>query len=542
MRSPGSSIEVSLPGSRSDVVTWGMCVGMGLAWLALSMWVGWYAVSPGFPDGFQSTGAALGGAGGFGWPFVGQFEGFDLQWGYHWFGWPLLRSWLLPLWSWSPMGDALALHGLRLLTAGLVAWKVAQMGGGRAAVLVALGTVILQKGWFCSMAFLFRPETLAALTLWLAASPLLGANSCLRRVKVETAFSIIGLVVSPLIHPLAVAATGLIAVFGIWTAVRRESATWVRAIGRWGLPSLIGVVLLAVYYGSSSIRMEQLLDTLATMSLVKKTPFQALFGLVADVKNLFLTWPCALFLALMGWLALRKESRASVLAVGVLLPVTLLGLCFLYLVAGGHPNTGHAAVMAPFMGWLAGILVELTRKASGAWLTRSMLVGQLAFCAVPLFLAASAFMVEPPRSARGVAVKAMDQALALTTGQVFIPLSLWEAAAVRSPDERRRIRFETFPNYAVLDRRADYERQVMVGLQRGDVLVTDSMAGPQPDPVNVLPWARSAVLQGQGGWEKLAEFGAVETATVRLGPVRRREMQIGNLMIFRRLVSGALIE
>jgi hypothetical protein len=542
MRSPDSSIEVFPPGSRSDRVTWGMCLGMGLAWLALSMWVGWYAVSPGFPDGFQSTGAALGAAGGFGWPFVGQFEGFDVQWGYHWFGWPLLRSWLLPLWSWSPMGDALVLHGLRLLTAGLVARKLARMGAGRAAVLVAFGTVILQKGWFCSMAFLYRPETLAALTLWLAASPLLGGRSGLWRGKVEAMLSTIGLAASPLIHPLAVAATGVIAVFGIWTAVRREGATWARAIGCWGLPAAVGVALLVAYYGSSPIRLEQLMDTLATMSLVKKTPFLALLGLVADVKNLFLTWPCVLFLALMGWLAWRKESRASALTVGVILPISLLVLCFLYLVAGGHPNTGHAAVMAPFMGWLAGMLVGLTGKARGAWLTRAMLVAQVAVCAVPLFLAGAAFIVEPPRSARGIAVQAIDKALSLTTGKVFIPLSLWEAAAVRSPEERRRIRFTTFPNYAVLDRRADYERQVMVGLQRGDVLVTDSMAGPQPDPVNVLPWARSAVLQGHGGWEKVEEFDAVETATARLGPLRRREMQIGSLAISRRIVSGELID
>ncbi len=535
-------MEVPDPGDRSEAVTWGMCMGIGLAWLALSMWVGWYAVSPGFPDGFQSTGAALGGTGGFGWPFVGQFEGFDVQWGYHWFGWPLLRSWLLPLWSWSPMGDALVLHGLRLLTAGLVARKVGQMGGGRAAVLVAFGTVILQKGWFCSMAFLYRPETLAALTLWLAASPLLGGRSGLWRGKAEAMFSIIGLAASPLIHPLAVAATGLIAAFGIWNAVRREGATWARAIGRWGLPAGIGLALLAAYYGSNSIRLEQLMETLATMSREKKTPVQALFGLFAGAKNLFLTWPCVLFLALTGWLVLRTESRASALAVGVLLPIVLLVLCFLYLVAGGHPNTGHSAVMAPFMGWLAGILVELTRKARGAWLTRAMLVGQVAVCAVPLILAAAAFLVEPPRSTRAIAVQAMDKALALTTGQVLIPVSLWEAAALRSPEERRRIRFTTFPNHAFLDRRADYERQVMVGLQQGDVLVTDSMAGPQPDPVDVLPWARSAVLQGQGGWEKLAEYEAVETATIRLGPVRRQEMQIGNLTISRRIVSGALIE
>lgn len=542
MSSPGSSMEVPFPGKRCDALTWGMCFGIGILWLVLSMWVGWYAVSPGFPDGFQSTGAALGGAGGFGWPFVGQFEGFDAQWGYHWFGWPLLRSWFLPIWSWSPLGDALALHGLRLLTAGLVARKVARMGGGRAAVLVAFGTVILQKGWFCSMAFLFRPETLAALTLWLAASPLLGANSGPLRVKVENAFSILGVVVSPLIHPLAVAATGLITLFGIWNTVRREGASWTRAIGRWGLPAAIGVALLAVYYGSSSVRLEQLMDTLATMSLVKKTPYQALFGLFADVKNLFLTWPCVLFLALIGWLALRTESRASALSVGVLLPIILVALCFLYLVAGGHPNTGHAAVMAPFMGWLAGILVELNRRAKGFWLSRAVLVGQVAFCAVPLILATAAFMVEPPRSARAIAIQAMDKALTLTTGQVFIPLSLWEAAAVRSPEDRRRIRFTTFPNYAVLDRRTSYELQVMAGLQRGDVLVTDSLAGPQQDPLDVLPWTRSAVLRGLGGWEEMAALDAVNTATVRLGPLQRREPQIGSLTIFKRLVPGAVTE
>lgn len=535
-------MNAPLSSPRHDVVTWGMCLGMGLAWLVLSMWVGWYAVSPGFPDGFQSTGAALGGAGGLGWPLVGQFEGFDVQWGYHWFGWPLLRSWLLPLWSWSPIGDALALHGLRMLAAGLVARKVAQWGGGRCAVLVAFGTVILQKGWFCSMAFLYRPETLAALTLWLAFSPLAVAPSKNGRARAEELLSILGLVISPLIHPLAVAAAGLIAIFGIWTAVRREGATWARAIGRWGLPAAVGLGLLLAYYGSNSLRLEQLLDTLATMSLVKKTPLQALIGLAADVKNLFLTWPCVLLLALLGWLAFRKESRVTLVGVGVMLPLSLLIVSFLYLIAGGHPNTGHAAVMAPFMGWLAGILVELTRKAKGAWLTRAALVAQVAVCAVPLLLAAAAFMVEPPRSARKVAVEAMDKALALSSGQVFIPLSLWEAAAMRSPEERRRIRFTTFPNYSVPERRADYERQVMAGLRSGDVLVSDSLAGPQVDPLDVLPWPRSTLLQGRGAWEEVAVLGGVETTTVRLGSMRRREMQIGRLSILRRLATGPVIE
>ena len=213
-----------------------LCLNIVLAavWITVSMWVGWYATPLEHPDGFQSIGASFGDQiGQLSWPFVENFEGFEQTWGYHWFGWPMLRSWMAGLFSFSPVGDALFLHGVRALAAILVAHYIFRQYASGSAAILACATILLQKGWFCSMAFLYRPETVAALLLWLAAEPLWNQRPW---PMWRRAISITALFLCPMMHPLALAAGLWIAVLGLVKGRVWAKESWQSLCLRWLLP------------------------------------------------------------------------------------------------------------------------------------------------------------------------------------------------------------------------------------------------------------------------------------------------------------------
>ena len=512
-------------------------VGISIVWAACSSWVGWYAVGPGFPDGFQSVGATFGGqAGHLTWPMMGGFEGFDRAWGYHWFGWPMLRSLATALVPWSSLGDGVVLHVLRGLVAVLVAETLFGRTRSRSAALVGLLTVLLNRGWFCSMAFLYRPETLTALLLWMAALPLIGRREGGSRII--DGLSVLSLLLLPLMHPLAWPASMLLAAIGSLT-IRRSAGTtnWIRQSSlRWWLPLMLGVSLFAGYYLADPQRLAQFKDTLQTTTLIKSGFEATATRLFLDPKNVFFSGPVlavlgfsllALGFDLSSWKALAWDGF------GLSLAMVLLSLA--YLIAAGHPNTGHATVTAPFLGYSAGRLFALDwRSAVTRWLARLAMIGQAATCSLPLLLTAGSFLAHPPESPRARATAVLDRGLASTRGRVIIPLSLWEAAGGASDQDRARIRFATFPNWVSIKRRTAYEQEMTNSLTETDVLIVDGTPPESSDPANLLPWPRSAELRGEGGWQKLDVFDAITNTTLSLGSLHREEMLLGPMSVFRR--------
>jgi hypothetical protein len=513
-----------------------VCAVLSTLWLTISSWVGWYAVGLGFPDGFQSVGATFdGGVGHLTWPMMGGFEGFDRAWGYHWVGWPMLRSLMGSIIPWSALGDGIALHSMRaLLAIGVGGTLLRQLQSTKAA-WVGFLTVLLNRGWFCSMAFLYRPENVTALLLWIAALPLIGKREyCSKFINIP---SVLSLVLLPSMHPLAWPASILLAVVGSLT-IRRSSGTshWLRrSCLRWWLPLVFGFGFFAAYYMVDPLRMTQLKDTLQTTLLFKSGFEASARRLFLDPKNIFFSFPV---LAVLGLALLAFRCGSSFWKEwawdGLGLSLALVLLSLVYLFAAGHPNTGHAVVMAPFLGYSAGRIFSIDwRSVVVCRFARPALIGQVALCSMPLILTSSSFLFHPPESPRARANAVLARALASTSGRVMIPLSLWEAAGAVSVRDRERIQFVTFPNWVSIERRLAYERNVLGSLVEGDVLIADGTPPELSDPANVLPWPRSATLRGEGDWVKLDAFNAIVNTTISLGSIHRQEMLLGPMTLLR---------
>lgn len=498
---------------------------VGLAWAALSMWTGWHVIKPGFPDGFQSVGAALGRhPGHLAWPFVGTFEGYDQTWGYHWFGWPMVRSWLGVFLPWSSLGDAALLHVLRFGVAVHVALLVHARFRSNTGAWVGFLTVLFHRGWFASMAFLDRPETWASVLLWFAAVPLLSSSPR----KWHGWVAAICLVFAPSAHPLALAGGGIIALAGTFRDGRK-------ALWKWWLPLFAGMVWFACYYQSDPIRLHQLKDTLGSMRGLKSGMVQTFARLFLDPRNVFFSAPllCITACSALAWWRADKPTRAEATPV-LALSMALALLAPLYLIATGHPNIGHGATVAPFIGFAAGVAFHLMSRFSRGWsrLGRLALGGQALACGLPLVLATIAVAAFKPSSPRERARQVLAEALATGSGSVFIPLSLWEAAAERPEEEWKRIRFTTFPNLVPNERRVTYEKQSLSILSDGDILVVDGDGAS--DPAGILPWPLMPVLQGEAGpWRRLVAYEPIVNTTAALGPWSKRETMLGSLTLLR---------
>jgi hypothetical protein len=510
--------------------------GIALVWALLSTWVGWHAVGTGFPDGFQSLGPIFGRQPGhLTWPMLGGFEGFDRSWGYHWAGWPMLRSLIGFVAPWTALGDGLVLHLMRAALAVWVGGCLFKQFRSEPAAWIGLLTVLLNRGWFCSMAFLYRPETITALLLWIAARPLIGKREDTGRFT--HVLSVLSLVLLPLMHPLAWPASLLLAGIGSLTIRARIGTSawiWKSCLLLW-LPAMLGIWIFAAYYLADPLRLAQLKDTLQTTASMKSGIQATAQRLFLDPKNIFFSGPTLAVLGLSGLAACRRpQAMKAWLFDGYGLSVAMVLLSLLYLLVAGHPNTGHATVMAPFLGYAAGRLFELGWKSTAERrLVRLAMTGQAMACSVPLALTALSFISHPPASPRARAAAVLDRALASTPGRVIIPLSLWEAAGAVSVKDLARIRFVTFPNWVPLDRRLAYERDLEASLGEGDVLIADGTPPDPSDPENILPWPRTSRLRGEGGWVKIGGFDAIVNTTLSLGILRREEMLLGPMTLLR---------
>jgi hypothetical protein len=495
------------------------------------MWVGWFATPLIHPDGFQSIGASFGGnAGHLSWPFVGNFEGYAEKWGYHWFGWPMLRCWFTGVLSFSPLGDAFFLHGVRALTGILVAQYVYRRYASVNAAFIACAMILLQKGWFCSMAFLYRPETVAALLLWLAAEPVLTKNTWPQWRKIT---SITALFLCPMMHPLAVAAGCWVSVLGIAKGRFSARSSWLFLLLRWLLPSLLGVTCLIGYYASNENTYVQLMTTIQTMQAVKMDTFSVLKNMFLAQNNVFYVWPVSALFVISVVGVWQKRVVGNELFC-LFASSSLVGLGFAYLIAGGHPNVGHAALMTPFLGlWAAQVYVIHFDKVILKKLVRASSILMVLFCLLPLLLVATAYVQSPPQSPRKKAAEILESALAQTQGRVIIPLSLWEAALKQTPESRSRIRFSTFPNYASAKRRQEYETEVVESMRDGDFLIMVPMTHSSNQAHDIYPWPRHPKYTDESLWDGVASYDSIYNLTIKLGSYEKNDLVLDKLKVFR---------
>jgi hypothetical protein len=453
----------SQPGWRALIGLWLLCSVLGL--IA-------YKTGSVVVDGFQSLGAVAGaaGPGRLRWPLLGGFMGYDQTWGFHWFGWPYLRSLLLPLLPWRPSTD----FTLACLIWGVAAWLIARLaerlrqdGSGIWTGLLAASA----PGFMASMQS-YRPEILTALVLVVVLVNWEGKG------RSAVVWRAVGLVLLPMLHPLGSV------VPGCWLAATvlldgRQSgwkAAFVRNLPK-GLSLGIGALLLVAWYGFQPTAWAQFQLNVRCQRLLVEglgagwlTFFRWGLGGLSSIFLLSLFVPASLWglRSVLGGFspALSAGRRLELLAsIGVL--VTLA-----FNIAAKNPNPLHLVAAMPLAAWLCQRFVQSACGRFPIW------VGRASLSAVLLF-----FWVYPLRqglaSFRHQGVGYRDELSGVVRGlpqakRVFIPVALWEAV-ITDPTPGTEYRFSTFPNLLTQAERADYERTLAEDARTGDLLVWDAL-------------------------------------------------------------------
>jgi hypothetical protein len=458
-------------------------------------------------DGFQSLGAVAGASspGALRWPMLGGFLGYDQTWGFHWIGWPLLRSLLLPVLPWSPTIDL----GICCIIWGGMAWVLFRMvrryEGQLAALSVAI-TALIAPG-FLVAAQSYRPEILTAfalvmaLSFWKQSSPF---KRCL---------CFLLCLVLPTLHPLGLVVPAAWCGFDFLVGWKREG--FIRAF-RFAtiraFPLLLGCGLLVSWFVIRPLAWTQFKMNLESQRMMidglgtgYATFFRWGLGSLGSLPLIVLLATSAVFGLWRIALSFRSSEADKTDAVVLAAVGVLVALGFNILAK--NPNSLHLVAILPLAAWLfASAIRTVSPRLSGI----SFLVPLgFAWC---VFLALPIKQVVSLLKHRGVGYR--DE---LTAGlkslpkarRVLIPVAMWEAAA-SVPDSATSYRFSTFPNLMSNAQRADYERMLMAEMLPGDLLVWDALQ----DYGGIFNFVTSTALRHQvirpmddgAAWERLPDL------------------------------------
>ncbi|MFD0892774.1 hypothetical protein ACFQ5Q_04010 [Luteolibacter ambystomatis] len=442
------------------VIDWRVKAGGGLLLAAAFVWAAWYAWLSGsvITDSWQSLGPVafakhpfdLRGS------FLGSFDGFDQTWGHHWPGWAMFRSFLQPWIGFHPLFE-FALGSAMLVGGAAAVGRLSHHVGGiwpwiAAAVVLAWPDLHVAVG-------MMRPEPFAGV-LFLGLAWLVTDRESAKGGNLLIALLAFCL---PFVHVVGVVAPPfLIGVWMLWHRLRwqrmRADGMFVRIV--WLMAGwFCGVTGLAVWFLGDATRFHQFTQNLAAQRLSYHsllTGFRLCYGNPFGMLMLAL-WMYPLVSLWFG----RRESGALKFALWAAMPV---GAALFSLLAH-NPNRLHVAALVPCM---------VCACCRSPWNTSRF--GKPAFRAVVggCFVYGAAFqgnrMIDAWRT-RGVSARPASQALVerwASQGRVFIPCSLWEAAAAAGVENAR---FYTFPNVATPDCRRDAERSLFASCANGDILL-----------------------------------------------------------------------
>ncbi|WP_338289246.1 hypothetical protein [Luteolibacter sp. LG18] len=418
-------------------------------------------------DGFQSLGAAVqpGHPGQLSWPFVGSFMGYDRAWGFHWFGWPWLRSILGMAFPWSSCGDTLLLTAVWAITAIWTGDFARKVFAWRGAGLWTTVTLLLQPLFLVSVQS-YRPEIPTALVLWLI-SLAWGA-----RERWKVAFRFAGLVILPLFHPLGVVVPGLWLVVDIFRC-RTWRDRYRSAFRMDSVAMLIGLALFAGWYVGGLAGEQFLANISAQRALTQamNAGYGALFhfGFSSNAAKLALS-----FGIVATWEAIRIVWKATMGGDAyVRLGPALAWLGALaFSIVSKNPNPLHLLAVFPFMAWLvAGAINDLIERSGNSI--------RLGVIATAWILSASLCLTAVKRtvlvlSQGGAGYRATLQEILNSVPQadrIYLPVCFWEAAV--ESGRWGSYRFSTFPNILSKAMRKDYEELVFRDSRAGDIFILD---------------------------------------------------------------------
>ncbi len=458
-------------------------------------------------DGFQSLGGIANSSrpGDLHWPMMGSFMGYDHAWGFHWPGWPLLRSLLLPLLPWNPLIELSLLSMIWAATAWIGMCLVDRKSESRMKFWVALLT--LTAPGFLVAAQSYRPEIVTAFGLVVA---LRYWRSCEKMAKV---WRVAALIFLPLLHPL-----GLIVPVAwcgwelLWNIREHRLVKALLELTRKAWPIGLGVIALTSWFAlqpeawaqfQMNVESQRLL--VAGMGTGWRTFFVWGLGSKSALPLVALLLG-ALVISVLLPLRFFKNRQDSCNSIQCYAAVGLW-TAVLFNIAAKNPNSLHLVAVIPLavLLFVEGI-AQIVKVMIPIGVRLAMAATLLVFLAYPIKLSYS-FYRNNGQSYRGALVQLLAQLP--DARKVLIPVAFWEAAQLKGRSNQTIYQFSTFPNILKQTERARYEGGVIAELQQGDLLIWD----PLQEQGGVFNFVETTALrhqlihpQGAAQWERLADL------------------------------------
>lgn len=482
---------------------------LGLVLLAISAMLALIAFGTGsvIVDGFQSLGAIAGPsqAGALRWPMLSSFLGYDHVWGFHWIGWPWLRSLLAPMLPWKPELDL----GICGALWGVTGWwisglaekqddRIAGIGAGLGAVLAPGFLVAAQS---------YRPEIPTALALVMAASVWDASSRRGRLLRVAIC------VILPTLHPLGLVVPGSWCLFELLRNLRESGSKAILSVVKKSVPLLIGAGLMVAWLAFQP-------EALAQFKLNLKSQRMLIDGLGTGYSTFF-RWgigsigalPLVVLLAGAvthgAWLILQSLRRDDCSKTE---PVVLAGVgvitALVFNIAAKNPNVLHLVAILPLAAWLFISQLRLVRQRLGMKVYLAAVMASLVLFSA-LSLKQGWKLVRNPgagfRASLSNALESLPE-----TRKILIPVAMWEAAIESPRRPGTAFQFSTFPNLLPNAEREAYEKLVMSETRTGDLLIWD----PLQDEGGIFNFVTATALKHQvlrppddpDGWERLPDL------------------------------------
>jgi len=436
---------------------------MGL--LALLAWIVWSAwlTGPVISDSWQSVGPAvfsehpfdLNGA------FLGDFDGYDKTWGHHWPGWALFLSLFVPWLGFHPI----LVFSIEAILVALAASMVLRIDASEAKWWCALsftGLALLNPEINVSLSMM-RPEPLTGLLMIVLAWAVIDSLGRRR----EMALILVCAAALPMLHVLGVIAPpamiGIILIWhrvslrGIWADHRRPKL--LAMAGGW----LIGIISLAIWFLGNADRLHQFKENLTAQRLSAHSLWNSFRSCyLGDIGGgmMFLLWLALAFAILVS---IQKSSRNLRCLLWAAMPFAAV----VFSILAHNPNRLHLAAVVPcaLIACKLGGCAQLNRI--GKW-SGSVLLPVMAFALAFHLNRAFKIWQTNGKCPRPELVELLRRHQG--NGKLYIPLSLWEAAATLPMPGAL---FYTFPNVAVPEYREAAERSLFAKARPGDHLIFD---------------------------------------------------------------------
>jgi hypothetical protein len=425
-------------------------------------------------DGFQSLGAISNSKvpGSLHWPLVGSFMGYDHTWGFHWVGWPMLRSLLLPFVPWHPLIEITLLCLLWAVTAWIVMRTVDRLYAPT--VKLWTGLLTIAAPGFLVAAQSYRPEIVTALFLVIALQHWHASEAK------QKAWRVIALFLLPIIHPSGlVVPVAWISWDALWICRGHGFIKAVHELIRKSWPLCLGAVALVSWFAFQPEAWAQFQLNVKSQRLLVEgmgTGWSTLFRWGLGSKGalpLIALMVGALVSSLLLVVPFLKKKCVDPCNTPLWYAAVGLGIALLFNVAAKNPNSLHLVAVLPLavLLYVEGIH-RMARSFAPIAIPWAMVATLIVFLVHPLKFTYK-LTQNNGQSYRGELAKSMQQLP--RARKVFIPVAFWEAALQQPQDNNTEYQFSTFPNILERSQRMRYENEVVATLQQGDLLVWDPL-------------------------------------------------------------------